>query len=72
MKQKTQFEKYPSPISFPDDNTVIIKMNLKKCKVWLNNTESKEFIALKKVINAELTSVADWEILTGQERDCME
>ena len=71
-KQKTQLEQYPSPISFPDDNTVIIKMNLKKCKVWLNNKESKEFIALKKVINAELTSVADWEILTGQERDCME
>ena len=72
MKQKTQFEKYPSPISFPDDNTVIIKMNLKKCKVWLNNTKSKEFITLKKVINAELTSIADWEILTGQERDLME
>ena len=72
MKQKTQFEQYRSPIRFPDDNTVIIKMNLKKCKIWLTNTGSKEFTTLKKVINEELTSVADWEILTGQERDLME
>lgn len=72
MKNKTQYEKYPNPISFPDANTVSIKMNLKKCKAWLNNTEGKEFTTLKRVINEEITSVADWEILTGQERDLME
>ena len=72
MKNKTQHEMYPSPISFPDANTVSIKLNLKKCKVWFNNTKGKEFTTLKKVINEELTSVADWEILTGQERDLME
>ena len=72
MKNKTQYEKYPSPISFPDANTVSIKMNLQKCKIWFNNTKGKEFTTLKKVINEELTSVADWEILTGQERDLME
>jgi len=72
MKNKTQYDRYPSPISFTDANTVIIKMNLKKCKVWLNNTEGKEFTTLKRVINEELTSVADWRILTGQERDLME
>jgi len=72
MKDKTQYEIYPCPVNFTDDNTVIIKMNLKECKVWLNNPDSIEFTTLKKVIDEELVSVADWEILTGQVRDCME
>lgn len=72
VKDKTQYEKYPCPVNFADANTVIIKMNLKECKVWLNNPDSIEFVTLKKVINEELVSVSDWEILTGQVRDCME
>lgn len=72
VKDKTQYEKYPCLVHFADANTIIIKMNLKECKVWLNNPDSIEFVPLKKVINEELGSVADWEILTGQVRDCME
>jgi|TARA_X000000950_G_C13395748_1_gene450044 hypothetical protein len=72
MKDKTQYEKYPCPVKFTDANTVIIEMNLKEYKIWLNNPDSIEFVTLKKVINEELGSVADWEILTGQVRDCME
>ena len=34
-KKQTRYEKYPSPISFPDANTIVIKMNLKNVKSGL-------------------------------------
>ena len=38
----------------------------------MNNPESMEYQIVKKCIKAEEVTTADWEILTGQERDLME
>ncbi|MDA1133929.1 MAG: hypothetical protein O2802_03285 [Proteobacteria bacterium] len=80
MKQKTQFEKHPSPIDFlaypdiPDRNKIIVSINmdLLKLKSWINNPNDIEFQTLKKCINQEMVTTGDWEKLTGQKRDCME
>ena len=75
MKQKTQFEKYPSPIKFEQIGSewyASIRYKVGKAKDVFNNPNGIEFQTLKQCINDELVTTGDWERLTGQERDCME
>ena len=75
MKQKTQFEKYPSPIKFEQIDSewyASIRYKVGKAKDVFNNPNDIEFQTLKKCINEGMVTTGDWERLTGQERDCME
>ena len=79
---KTQYEKYPMPIKFElvkgnydDPNAiwnVVIRLRVDEAKKIINDTQGLKFRTIAKIINEEITSIGDWEILTGQERDLME
>ena len=79
---KTQYEKYPSPIKFElvkgdyeDPNAiweVVIRLRVDDAKKIINDTQGLKFRTIAKIINEEIASIGDWEILTGQERDLME
>ena len=71
MKQKTQFEKHPSPIKFErigNEWYTSIRYKVGKAKDVFNNPNDIEFQTLKKCINAGEATTKDWEILTRQER----
>ena len=75
MKQKTQFEKHPSPIKFErigNEWYTSIRYKVGKAKDVFNNPNDIEFQTLKKCIKEVTVTTGDWERLTGQERDCME
>ena len=79
---KTQYEKYPMPIKFElvkgnydDPNAtwdVVIRLRNNKAKDIFNNTQGVQHKTIVKIINEEIASISDWEVLTGQERDLME
>lgn len=79
---KTQHEKYPMPIKFElvkgdydDPNAiwdVVIRFRSNKAKDIFNNIQGIQHKTLVKIINEEIASIGDWEILTGQKRNLME